>query len=195
MLGQQLKVLRALQLGVNAQTARLDAGAVGADERRSQASRLAERQGDLVGVARSLELDDVAAGMEKAQGLLKDGETGEPVRSVQAGVVAQLDALIASYEEQSQRSAPGQPQQAAKPSPKGGAETPTRAAQESAVPPGDWRHGRLAEAAQLPGGWAPGLPPSEQKKIADTFSTGRLPGRYAELLREYNKRLAAQATP
>ena len=56
-LGQQLKVLKALQLSVNAQTGRLDAqrGALDAEAARAQAARLATRQGDLLGVARSLE--------------------------------------------------------------------------------------------------------------------------------------------
>ena len=48
-LGQQLKVLRALQLSLNAQTGRLDeerrAGGLDAEALRSQASRLAERAG------------------------------------------------------------------------------------------------------------------------------------------------------
>lgn len=140
--------------------------------------------------AQPASLDGAAAGMEKAQGLLMEGQTGEAVRSLQGDIVAQLDALIARYLEKQLPATQGQPEEAVSTSSKGGAQTPLRPAQESAVPPGDWRHGRLPEAAQLPGGWAPGLPPTEQKKIADTFSTGRLPARYAELLREYNKRLA-----
>ena len=140
--------------------------------------------------AQPASLDDAATGMEKAQGLLKEGQTGEAVRSLQGDVVAQLDALIARYRERQRPATQGQPEEAVSSSSKGGAQTPLRPAQESAVPSGDWRHGLLPEAAPLPGAWAPRLPPTEQKKIADTFSTGRLPARYAELLREYNKRLA-----
>jgi hypothetical protein len=58
-LGQQLKVLRALQVSLNAQTGRLDdegrAGGLDAEALRGQASKLAARQGDLLDVARSLE--------------------------------------------------------------------------------------------------------------------------------------------
>ena len=140
--------------------------------------------------AQPASLDDVAAGMEKAQGLLKDGQTGDAVRALQGDVVTQLDALIALYAEKPTPAAQGKPEESAKPSSEGGEQAPVKPAKESAVPPGDWRQGRLPEARQLPGGWAASLPPAEQKKIADTFSTGRLPARYAELLREYNKRLA-----
>ena len=145
--------------------------------------------------AQPASLDDVAAGMEKAQGLLKEGQTGEAVRSLQGDVVAQLDVLIARYAGEATAGHAG---------PAGGgrqAELQGRRPDAAQAGAGVGRAaGRLAPrpaagGGAAPGRRAPGLPPTEQKKIADTFSTGRLPARYAELLRGYNKRLAEQGTP
>ncbi len=176
----QLKVLRAMQLALNAQTQTPGA----------EPPRLADRQAALADAAHALRADEAADGMDRAQGLLARGETGEPVQSVQRDVVSRLDALIAAAEAQQKQAQAASAKHAQQPGTQSGQQTPTRAAEQSTPRPGDWRQGRLPEAARLPGAWAAGLPPTEQKKIADTFRTGRLPARYEQMLREYNKRLA-----
>jgi len=178
--GGQLKVLRAMQLALNTQTQAPDA----------DAARLADRQGALAAAAHALRANQAADGMDRAQGLLAQGQTREPVPSIQRDVVSRLDALIAAAEEQQRQAASAK--QAQQPGTQSGEQTPTRAAEQSTLRPGDWRQGRLPIAPHLPGDWAASLPPTEQKEIADTFRTGRLPARYEEMLREYNKRLAQQ---
>jgi hypothetical protein len=179
----QLRVLRAMQLCLNAQTQAL------APDSKEQAAGLAARQGELADVARGLKADGPAGDMETAQGQLAKGEAGEPVQSAQRDAVSKLDGLIAAAEEQARKL---QQKQSLQPGSQGGSQTPKQAAQQSAPRPGDWRQGRLPAPARTPGDWAASLPPTEQKKIADTFSTGRLPARYEELLRAYNESLARQ---
>jgi len=105
----QLKVLRALQLTLNAQTAR-----PGAD-----AARLAERQGVLAEAAGALAADvpplaPVASTMQEAQRMLEQGRTGHDARVLQERAVSQLDALIRRLEElaPSAETTPGEPGEA-----------------------------------------------------------------------------------
>lgn len=128
----------------------------------------------------------------EAEGLLRQGVTDERVQRVQQGVVDQLDALIAASRSDKTLAAGGTGKEQEPEMVKPGASTgpPQKPAEESILPPGEWRYGRMREPAEAGDTWMPELPAAERKKIADAFETGRLPRRYRELLRQYNKRLA-----
>ncbi len=173
-----------MQLGLNAQTAAPDA----------DAAQLVDPQGALADAAHALRADQPADGMDRAEGLLAEGQTGEPVQSIQRDVVSQLDALIASAEARQRRAQAVAAKQAQQPGNQTSQQTPLRAAEQSTLPSGRLAPGpRCSATSRLPGDWAASLPPTEQRKIADTFRTGRLPARYEQMLREYNKRLARES--
>lgn len=143
-------------------------------------------------------LDRLRSASEQAEALMRQGDTGSKTQKMQQGIVDGFDALIAALATEEgvsvpipgKRSAPAQLQQP-------GATTgpPQKPAEESILPSGEWRYGLLRQPGAATGAWMPQLPPTEQKVIADTFQTGRLPPRYEELLREYNKRLAEEGPP
>ncbi|MFW6188958.1 MAG: hypothetical protein ACOC7T_00865 [Planctomycetota bacterium] len=141
-------------------------------------------------------LDEVAQRMRRAEGMLEEGRLGEPLERAQRRIVSDLDALIAALEEResgggSRRAASGRKRRPTRPAPGvGPGRRPGRPAEESRLPPAVGREAAARPPQPVEGDWAPGLPPEERKAVADTFRTGRLPARYRELLRAYNKRLA-----
>ncbi len=143
-------------------------------------------QGGRGGLARLI------ATSQEAQALLQQGSTGERTQRVQQEVVEQLDALIAALRPEHVIAVPvtGEEGEAELQQPGSSTAAPVRPAEESTLPAGRWGYGRLRERPQVEEAWLPELPATERKKIADAFATGRLPPRYRELLRQYNKRLA-----
>ncbi len=140
-------------------------------------------------------LDRLRSASAEAQRLIEQGDTGARTQQVQQGIVDELDALIKAMSAQEGMSVPlpGKKPAAAQPRlPSGATGPPRKPAAESVLPLGEWTYGRLAQPGQPGEAWLPQLPPAQQKAIADTFRAGRLPPRYEELLREYNKRLAQQ---
>ncbi len=139
-------------------------------------------------------LDELNAAMQEAQGLLEQGETGEPVQRVQEDIVHRLDALIAFAE--AGLSMPPNPKakermaRAERPAETTG--PPEKPAERSTLPGGTWAYGRMRAPAEAEEAWLPQLPPTERKAIADALRAGRLPPRYRELLRQYNRRLAEE---
>lgn len=130
--------------------------------------------------------------MEKAEALLRRGVTGRDVADVQWDVVRQLDALIAGLEEEGGSGDATQEgdREATATKPSGATGLPLKPAEESILSPGGWTPGVMRPTADAAEAWLPRLPAIEQQKVLDTFSAGRLPPRYRELLRQYNKRLA-----
>ena len=141
-------------------------------------------------------LDQLRASTGRAEGLLRGGETGADVQRLHGDIVAQLDALIALAEEDTGFMLGAKPGEKESKALKPGSTTaaPEKPAEESILPDGGWAYGRMRSPVELEGGWLPELPATQRKAIADAFRTGRLPLRYREVLREYNKRLAEGAT-
>lgn len=139
-------------------------------------------------------LDALRSAGEQAQALLQQGVTGERTQALQQEIVDGLDALIAAYRTQGGAVVPlppkeGQPKVLQQSATTG---VPQKPARESVLPVGEWQAGRTRPPEALAEAWTPKLPEAERKKIEDAFRTGRLPRRYEDLLREYNKRLAEE---
>jgi hypothetical protein len=133
--------------------------------------------------------------MTEAERLLGGGRLGAELESLQREILERMDALIQLYrpseaatEQRKARSeVPGR-------RPGGmGTDRPVRPAEESMAGEGQWQWAHVLPSEVPEGDWAPGLPPGERQRINDTFRTGRLPGRYRQLLRQYNRRLAGAA--
>ena len=142
-------------------------------------------------------LDRLRSESKQAAALIRQGDTGARTQKVQQGIVDGLDGLIKALSSEAgagvpipgRQSVPTKLQQPGATT--GAAQKP---AQESFLPSGEWRNGLLRQPGAVTEAWMPQLPPNEQKAIAATFQTGRLPPRYEELLREYNKRLAEEGS-
>lgn len=141
-------------------------------------------------------LDGLRSVSEQVQGLLQQGDTGAGTQALQQGIVNGLDALIAAYAEQGGVPVP-------MPAQKAGAKVlqeaatagaPVKPARESVLPLGEWSFGRTRPPEAFAEAWQPRLPEAERKRISDAFRTGRLPGRYEDLLRQYNRRLAEEGS-
>lgn len=130
----------------------------------------------------------------EAEALLRMGISGEQTQRLQRGIVGRLDALIALAQAQpaASRTAPGKGRQMPIERPGAATGAPQKPARESILPMVEWQYGRTRDVAEPGEAWLPELPAAELKKITDAFSTGRLPLRYRELLRLYNKRLAEE---
>jgi hypothetical protein len=140
-------------------------------------------------------LDQLRSQSEQAEALIGQGDTGAKTQQVQQGIVDGLDTLIAALaaEEGVSVPIPGKQSVPAKLQQPGATTGPAhRPAPESILPSGEWRYGLLRQPGAVTEAWMPQLPPNEQRAISDAFQTGRLPQRYEELLREYNKRLAEE---
>lgn len=137
-------------------------------------------------------LDRLSAPMQEAEDLLRKGVTGQETQRVQQEIVNRLDALIAAGQRSRgfAVSVPGKEAEPKQLAPGGRTGAPDKPADESILSAGRWGYGLLREPAELEDAWMPELPSTERKVVADTFRTGRLPPRYRELLRQYNKRLA-----
>jgi len=135
----------------------------------------------------------LAGTMTTAATMLEGGTTGPATTEVQADVVRQLDALIALHEQAGSggRSVQGEGEPRSQ-KPSGATGAPLKPAEESVLGPSGWAPGASRAAIDDAGTWLPGLPPAEQKKVTETFSAGKLPPRYREVLRQYNRRLAEQ---
>ncbi|MHC4481708.1 MAG: hypothetical protein ACYS1C_12175, partial [Planctomycetota bacterium] len=129
---------------------------------------------------------------DRAAELLRSGVTGEPTQRLQQQILDELDRLIAEARLKPAPPAggPGTGGKAKMEQPGAGAGKPRKPAEESVLPTGEWQRGRLREAVEPDRAWLPELPAAERKRIADAFSSGRLPRRYRDLLRHYNRRLA-----
>jgi hypothetical protein len=130
--------------------------------------------------------------MKEAETSLRQGKTGGQVTDAQDAAIRQLDALIAACQVEPGAGMKAGAAEGGSPSAQPTATTalPMRPAQESVLPSGGPSAGPVRPAGELVGAWLPQLPPTEQKKVADTFTAGRLPSRYRNLLRLYNRRLA-----
>jgi len=139
-------------------------------------------------------LDELDAAMGQAQSLLERGETGGSVQRLQEEIVRRLDTLIASPQaglDMPPTAKPGEGKaQAERPGETTG--PPEKPADRSTLPGGTWTYGPMRAEADPEDAWLPGLPPTERKPIIDAFRSGRLPPRYRELLRQYNRRLAEE---
>jgi hypothetical protein len=142
-------------------------------------------------------LGSLKAESGRAAGLLAAGATDDEVRAVQRGVLEGLDALIAALEAQDAAAAAAAARAGQMPTPRPGSATgaPRKPAEESVAGGRRWATGRLGEEPAGGEAWLPGLPASERSKVADAFATGRLPARYRDALRDYNRRLAEEGGP
>jgi len=198
-LAEELLVMRALQMGINRRTQRLQDGP--ADGLEALADRQTELKQNIQSLAESAAaapagmLRDIGHRMAEAEGLLRGGQVNARLQSAQRQIVERLDILI-----ELARAAGAATQKKSRP----GEGSKRRAGQRPAgAPLSHMEESRLASgpapsagspgSAPAAGDWAPGLPESERRKISDSFRTGRLPARYMELLRSYNKRLAREA--
>lgn len=142
-------------------------------------------------------LEAVRQTSERAALLIGQGETGGEVQRMQQDILDTLDAMIAAYQAE-QAAAAGPPGEQAQGETKGPAEVtaaPRKPLAESLLPEGEWQRGRLPRAGaalESAEAWMPQLPEAERKAISDALDAGRLPRRYQELLRQYNKRLAEE---
>jgi len=142
-------------------------------------------------------LDGLRSQSEQAEALIRQGDTGAKTQQVQQGIVDGLDTLIAALATGEGVSVPipGKQSVPAKLQQPGATTGPAhKPAPESILPSGEWRYGLLRQPGGGTEAWMPQLPPNEQKAISDAFQTGRLPLRYEELLRDYNKRLAEEGS-
>ena len=139
-------------------------------------------------------LGELDAAMGQAQSLLEQGETGGAVQRLQEDIVRRLDALIASPQAGLDMPPTAKPRegkaQAERPAETTG--PPEKPADRSTLPGGTWTYGPMRAEAEPEDAWLPRLPPTERKAIVDAFRSGRLPPRYRELLRQYNRRLAEE---
>jgi hypothetical protein len=136
-------------------------------------------------------LGQIAGEMSRAESLLRQGAPAGEVRGAQEEVVRQLDALIGRLEIQSGgAAASAEPGQVELPSPAGSTGVPFKPAEQSVLPPGGPPPGALNLPGESGAPWLPQLPEKDRQAVAEAFSAGRLPPRYRELLRSYNRRLA-----
>ncbi len=153
----------------------------------------------LVGFAstgRGSELGEVAAQMERAARLLQTGDGAANAVPAQRDALRRLDLLIERLTISEDPSLSGErPLKGSRLTETqmltaGIGPQPERPAQESMLPAAQDGQPPPGVADEAGGEWAPGLPEAERQVIADTFSAGRLPPHYRDLLRAYNRRLA-----
>jgi hypothetical protein len=142
-------------------------------------------------------LQDLVGAMVTSSDLLRQGVTGEQTSRVQQDIIERLDGLIASLETApgAGETAPVAQEQPGGQQPSGTIGRPGRPAEESVLSAPAPGRGPIQPTGPQGGEWLPQLPPTEQKRVADTFTTGRLPPRYRELLRQYSKRLTESERP
>jgi hypothetical protein len=202
-----LKIVRALQSAVQARTARLDAlrqsGGAPLAKAGQAVAALGDRQAGVTAMlhalrgiaapAMALGLAPVEGTSAQAQDMLKSALTGARAQDAQRRVVDGLDALIAAVGQQAvvASTASGEPAEAQSVRSGASSAVPIRPAEESMASPFGPPPGPIASGGPAAAAWLPGLPEAERKKVSDAFATGRLPARYRDLLREYNRRLAA----
>ncbi len=203
----ELKVLRGMQAALKRRTAAVDAWrGTGAAPPQSVAA-LTERQEEVTGLLADLRdalrpgdleargpLEALRGRGAEAQRRLAQMQTGAATRDIQQQVVDGLGAMIAARRPGTvpPGEMPSRPGAAEMQQPGGGTAVPERPAEAAMLPLGEWHEGRLRAGPPAEGDWLPGLPPADREKVADSFATGRLPARYGELLRQYNRRLAEQ---
>ncbi|MFO8006673.1 MAG: hypothetical protein R6V05_02960 [Candidatus Brocadiia bacterium] len=194
---EELRVLRALQSALNRASEALAGRNAPREQVHSAAEGLADRQ---EGIRSGL--GEVAGGLpgtEPVQRLMADSarmlrrqELGETLQGTQQRIIGRLDALIAAARQAAASRAGAQEGPA--PAMQTGRQTgiPDRPAEESRLPAGRWEGTAPSLTGPPVGGWLPELPEAERRRIEDAFETGRLPARYREHLRQYNRRLAGE---
>ena len=203
-LAADLRIVRAVQSFVAGRTAALDRlrGSPAAAPRSDAGARvaaLADRQAGVTAMlaavaGRAAAVGAIKGASTRAEGLLRNSATGEPTQGAQREVLDGLERLVAALAQKAQltSSEPGEQGQRQVPGAGGTTAPPERPLDESVLTAGGPGMGPLGRRAAAAGAWLPELPEAERQEVADSFTTGRLPARYRDLLRDYGRRLAAE---
>ena len=204
----ELRIVRAVQGPLASRTAVLDelrGPGAGLD---AEAARLAGRQSGITTIVRRLAsaLADadanaaavrfraLAAMSDDAAAALRRVDGAADAHKVQREILGELDQLIAALEQQGGASATlkGGTEESGQQRPGAKTGAPRKAAEKTTLPGGQWQFGKQRDEEDADEAWMPDLPAAEKQAVRDALEAGRMPPRYRELLREYNKRLAAE---
>ncbi len=194
---EELRIIRALQSALNRASRALADRPARGEAVGPAAERLAARQGGIRSGLREAAGGLPGAGevgelMSDSARMLRGQELGGALWKTQQGILGGLDSLIAAARQAVSAAAGARegPARATQTGRQTG--TPERPAEESRLPAGRWEGRAPLLPRESAAGWLPELPEAERRRIEDAFETGRLPGRYREHLRRYNRRLAGE---